>query len=379
MTKLKHIPFILVIALLPSSLYSQSFGFDGQVIGWTTVNPMDSLQLQGGLRYIPELNFSIPVGNLTLEGEGSLDLWGTATYTGADTLSLDESLEPYRVWMKLSGQQFEVRAGLQKINFGSANMIRPLMWFDQLDPRDPLQLSTGVYGILGRYYFLNNANIWVWGLYGNNERKGLEVFPSKKNSFEYGGRVQLPFPIGEVAATYHHRTSDPDAVLPEPLRIGDTAPENRYALDAKVDIGVGAWFEGALVQKQPDLLRMDNTTLLNAGMDYTFNIGNGLLVMFESLWYMQGEDPFGREQEVVFGGLSLNYPINIIHNLSAIVFVDFTNEGFYRFLNWSMTFDRWTFYTMAFWNPETYQLPGFGQEANLFSGAGFQLMAVFNH
>lgn len=379
MRNLLSILAFLFVALLPVNLQGQQIGFDGQVIGWTTVNPLDSLQLQGGIRYIPEVNFRIPLGKLTLEGEGSVDLWGSATYTGADTLSLDKKLKPYRVWMKLSGEQFELRAGLQKINFGSATMIRPLMWFDQLDPRDPLQLTTGVYGLLGRYYFLNNANIWLWGLYGNNRRKGLEIYPSKENSFEYGGRVQLPFSLGEFAATYHHRTSDPDAVLPEPLQIGETAPENRYALDAKIDFGVGAWFEGALVQKQSDLLPIDNATLLNAGLDYTFNLGNGLHLMFESLWYMQGEDPFSRQQEVLFGGLSLNYPINIIHNLSAIVFVDLSNEELYRFINWSMVFDRWSFYTMAFWNPDQYLLPGFEQESNLFSGLGFQLMAVFNY
>ena len=63
--------------------------------------------------------------------------------------------------------KLHIEPGLQKINFGSATMLRPLMWFDQVDPRDPLQLTDGVWGVLGRYYFLNNANIWLWGLYGN--------------------------------------------------------------------------------------------------------------------------------------------------------------------------------------------------------------------
>ena len=69
--------------------------------------------------------------------------------------------------MRYSSDQFELRLGLQKINFGSASMLRPLMWFDQMDPRDPLHLTDGVWGLLARYYFLNNANIWLWGLYGN--------------------------------------------------------------------------------------------------------------------------------------------------------------------------------------------------------------------
>ncbi len=369
---------IIVIVGFVSPARGQEFGLDGQVIGWTTMNPGDEFQLMGGLRYIPELNFKFPVGNLTIEGEGSLNIWGSTSYAG-DSISFDKKLDPYRAWVKLSGEQFELRAGLQKINFGSANMIRPLMWFDQLDPKDPLGLTKGVYGLLGRYYFLNNANIWLWGLYGNNDPKGLEIFPSKKNSIEFGGRVQVPIPIGEIAATYHHRQADPDAILPDPMKIGETCPENRYAIDAKVDIGVGAWFEGALIQKNSELLSLDNTTLLNAGLDYSFAIGNGLSIMGEALYYMQGEKPFQTEQDVIFGGISVSYPLNIIHNLSAIVFVDASNKELYQFINWSMTYDKWTFYTMAFWNPDQYQLPGFEQEGNIFSGVGFQFMAVFNY
>ena len=126
------------------------------------------------------------------------------------------------MWVKFSGDQFELRAGLQKINFGSAQMFRPLMWFDRIDPRDPLQLTDGVYGLLARYYFLNNANIWLWGLYGDDKIKGWELIPSKKNSIEYGGRVQLPLYTGEIAATYHHRTADPGPVLPDSITLGET-------------------------------------------------------------------------------------------------------------------------------------------------------------
>lgn len=379
MKRLAPILLVILFAGLLIPAKSQTIGLDGQVIGWTTVNPSDEFQVMGGLRYIPEINFKFPLGKLSIEGEGSLDIWGSSTYNGSDSILYDKKLAPYRAWVKLSGEQFELRAGLQKINFGSANMIRPLMWFDQLDPKDPLGLTKGVYGLLGRYYFLNNANIWLWGLYGNNDTKGLEIFPSKKNSIEYGGRVQVPIQIGELALTYHHREADPDAILPAVMQIGETTPENRYAIDAKVDIGVGAWLEGALIQKKSELLTIDNSTLLNAGLDYTFNIGNGIHLMGEALYYMQGEKAFQAEQEVVFGGLSLSYPLNIIHNLSAIVFVDATSKELYRFVNWSMAYDKWSFYTMAFWNPDKYLIPGFEQETNIFSGVGFQFMAVFNY
>jgi hypothetical protein len=376
MKRTQHIAFLLTISLSFLSLHGQNLDFSGQVIGWSTLNPSDPLKIKTGGRFIPEISFSLPVGKLTIEGEASANLWGTATYVRNDSVYLEEKISPYRGWIKLSGEQFELRAGLQKINFGSANMIRPLMWFDQLDPKDPLQLTNGVYGLLGRYYFLNNANIWLWGLYGNNERKGLETFPSKKNSLEYGGRIQLPIPIGEIAASYHHRTADPNNLASVFIPF---SPENRYAIDAKVDVGIGAWFEGALVQQSNELIVLHNSTLLNVGLDYTFNIGNGLHVMGESLFYLIGENAFQSDQSIVFGGVSINYPLNIIHNLSAIVFLDASNKELYRFLNWSIAFDKWSFYTMAFWNPERYLLPGFEQEANIFSGYGIQVMAVYNY
>ncbi len=386
MTMKKIIPIIaLLYLLIPTGTQAQELDLSGQVIGWTTANPSDQRAVQGGLRYIPELRLYLPVGDLYIEAEGSLNIWGAVTYMSPgvlsvpDTLYGDGELDPYRVWVKLAGDQFELRAGLQKINFGSARMLRPLMWFDRIDPRDPLQLTDGVWGILGRYYFLNNANIWLWGLYGNDERKGLEQYPTKEKGFEYGGRVQVPVGIGEAALSFHHREADPDAVLPDSMQLGRTYPENRIAFDTKVDLGVGLWLEGSLTQHNFDFTPVDYTTMLNVGADYTFNLGNGLNIMSEGFFLLAGEQPFSTTQSTAFAGVTLSYPLSIIHNLSGIVFYDFTNNDMYRFINWSMTFDRWTFYTMAFWNPKNYQLYNFQQEATLFSGAGFQLMAVFNY
>ena len=72
----------------------------------------------------------------------------------------DGKVKLYRGWGRVSNDRAEVRVGLQKINFGSAMMLRPLMWFDSMDPRDPLQMTDGVWGAMGRYYFNNNANVW---------------------------------------------------------------------------------------------------------------------------------------------------------------------------------------------------------------------------
>jgi roadblock/LC7 domain-containing protein len=357
---------------------AQSLGFKGQAIGWTTLNPAEPFQAQAGLRYIPELSFSLPAGKYTLDGEFSANMWLSGTYAN-DSAAFDKQLSPYRMWLRFSGDQFELRAGLQKINFGSAQMFRPLMWFDYIDPRDPLQLTDGVYGLLARYYFLNNANIWLWGLYGNDKVKGWELIPSKKNSIEYGGRVQLPLYTGEIAATYHHRTADPGPVLPDSVTLGETAPENRIALDAKLDLAVGLWIEAAFSHQDFTYTNINYKSMMNAGMDYTFGLGNGVHVMTEAFGYLQGEKAFGSEQQIWFGLLSASYPVSLIHNVSAMLFYDFSNNNLYRFINWSIAYDRWSFYIMGFWNPDTYNLYNVDPRTSLYGGWGFQLMAVFNH
>jgi hypothetical protein len=380
--KITYCIFLFTIVSMltgPQVIFGQSLSFNGQAIGWSTLNPAEPFQAQVGLRYIPELSFSFPAGNYTIDGEFSANLWGSGTFHAGDSIVLDEQLSPYRMWVRFSGNQFEIRAGLQKINFGSAVLFRPLMWFDRIDPRDPLQLTDGVYGLLGRYYFLNNANIWLWGLYGENKTKGWEILPSKKSSIEYGGRVQVPVYTGEIAASYHHRTADPTGIIPDSMLHGAAYPENRLAIDAKFDLGIGLWVEGALIHQDLDFTNLTYKTTLNAGMDYTLGLGNGLNLMAETFGYLQGEHPFGSDQNILFGMVSATYPINIIHNISAMVFYDFSSKDVYSFVNWGMTYDRWSFYVMGFRNPDNYNLYNLDYQTRLYSGLGFQVMAVFNH
>jgi hypothetical protein len=370
---------LLVACLLNDSTIAQPVELNGQAIGWATLNPADPFQVQGGLRYIPELSFSVPLGQFTLDGEFSINLWGNGTHQEGVAPLWDYDVSPYRAWLRFSGDQFELRAGLQKINFGSAQLYRPLMWFDRMDPRDPLQLTDGVYGLLGRYYFLNNASIWLWGLYGEDKTKGWETFPTVKNTVEYGGRVQLPLFTGEIGASYHHRTADPRSIAFDTVFQEDPTPENRFAVDMKMDLVVGFWLEAAVIHQDLGFTSLEHTSMLNAGLDYTFGLGNGLSVMTEAFGYLQGNHFLEANKKSWFGLLSLSYPISIVHSVSTMVFYDFSSENLYRFINYSMTFDNWTFYVMGFWNPDTYQLYNIETRNTLYGGWGLQLMVVFNH
>jgi len=215
--------------------------FHGQASSWLSAAYDTCMVGQAGLRYIPTLSFSLP---FHLDAEASVNGYASELVREGSFEESDfaATVKPYRLWLRYSTARFETRAGLQKINFGSATLLRPLQWFDRVDPRDPLGLTDGVYGLLARYYFQNNANVWAWGLLGNSSPKGWEQVGSERWIPEFGGRAQLPIPRGELAATYHHRVIGPSGIahIPELLPRQD---EDRLGLDAKVDAGIGLCFE----------------------------------------------------------------------------------------------------------------------------------------
>jgi hypothetical protein len=199
--------FFLTILFFDGSA-QDSLIYKGQFSAYSHVNTNNEFPWWNGGRYIPQLNYELRGSDEKLiDFEASANIYGNAGFEPFTSGSFNGDVKPYRFWGRYSTSQFEFRVGLQKINFGSATILRPLMWFDQIDPRDPLKLTDGVWGALARYYFLNNSNIWFWGLYGNKNRKGWEILPSQKNIPEFGGRFQAPVPKGEAGLSFHHRTA----------------------------------------------------------------------------------------------------------------------------------------------------------------------------
>ena len=360
---------------------SQAWHFQGQASTWLTSHPEESLFSQAGLRYIPGLSIRKELENdEAMDLEVSLNAFATASSTVSQCASYETRIKPYRGWVRFSSSSFEMRIGLQKINFGSATLFRPLMWFDRIDPRDPLQLTDGVYALLLRYYFLNNVNIWLWGLYGNNDTKGWEVAPAKKNSMEYGGRIQTPLWTGELGIAYHHREVDPSG-LPSVSSIMQQGfiPEDRLGLDGKWDAVIGIWFEAMLQHQQTNIPGMKYQRLWTLGADYTFAAGNGLNVLTE---YFRSEKPaelFASADGLGLFALSLSYPLGVVDRLSAIVYRDWTNQEWYRLISWQQTYDNWIIYLLGFWNPDFMQLSQNQTGGTSFAGTGIQLMIVFNH
>jgi hypothetical protein len=380
MHKIFYISLLFSFILLLPSEAQDSLSIKGQVSAWTLYNRGNDLPVYLGGRYIPQVNCEHQLKNdHKLDFEASLNINGNTGINPFDSVSASGQLKPYRIWARYSTQQFELRAGLQKINFGSASLLRPLMWFDQVDPRDPLKFTDGVWGILGRYYFLNNANIWLWGLFGNAKPRGWEPAGTNTGYPEAGGRIQLPVAsLGEAAISYHHRTAD-TRNMDESVPQYSNVPENRIGFDIKLDLKAGVWLEGSWVNKSKDLGIYTNQEIFNIGADYTFNTGNGLYIIFEQLFASNDEIPFQFQNSTTFSLMSLSYPVGIFDNVSGIVYYDWKSRKIYNFLNWQKQFKNITLYLMGFWNPEDYKIPSQGEGQNLYAGKGIQVMVVYNH
>jgi hypothetical protein len=353
----------------------------GQVDSYAGMNFGNPIQIQTGARFIPDISIGKNLKNkLKLDSEISFDSYLDYHFTDWKKDNSTSTIKPYRFWVRLSSDRFELRAGLQKINFGSATILRPLMWFDHVDPRDPLQLTDGVYALLGRYYFQNNANAWLWVLWGNDKTKGWEVVPSESKIPEFGGRMQFPVSKGETAISFHHRTGDLSGII-NPLYIqgSSTYPEDRIGLDGKWDLGVGLWVEYTLVHSSLDTAYFKPwTKYFTLGMDYTFNIGNGLNMTTEFFRYSSANKVFEPGINKTFSLLSANYPIGTINRLACIIYYDYTDNTWYRFINLQRQSDNWTFYFFLFWNPDKFAIYNTGNENKMFTGKGAQIMAVFN-
>jgi hypothetical protein len=383
--KIKKPGLFLAIALaigLRGPLPAAATELKQQFSAWFSLNDNKPSTPRFGVRWQPVLSLArSTAAKWKLDGEFSLDASASGSATDWHDAEIAGEIKPYRLWLRLSSTRFEARLGLQKINFGSATVFRPLMWFDRIDPRDPLQITKGVYGLLLRYYFKGNANIWLWGLYGNLDAKGWETRPTADETPEFGGRLQVPLFKGEAAATVHFRRLAP---------AGDAAlrpTESRFALDGKWDLGVGLWAEAASVHQDDPALKIpaEGTAAapwqrsLTLGVDYTFKLGNGLYLLAEHFLSKEAASLFGGgDASMSFSALLARYPLGVLDSLDAIFYYDWRHEQSYSFARWQRTYDRWQFHLMLFMNPRQAQNVQIQPSSDTLSGKGFQLMAVWN-
>ncbi len=358
--------------------FSDSLIFRGQVSAWSNYYFDSPLPFQIGGRYIPTLEYDIQASEKSLiDFEIAANIYGTFSSSLFDSTQLDGNINPYRLWTRFSTNQFELRLGLQKIDFGSATLLRPLQWFNAIDPRDPLKITNGVYGVLSRYYFLNNANIWAWFLYGNEKTRGFDAIETYSKHPEFGGRIQYPTLRGEIAISYNHRTANAQNLFGQPEFA--QIPEDRIGLDGKWDLIIGLWLEATHIIKHRDIGILTNQSLFNLGTDYTFGIGNGLNIIVEHLFMSYSQKSFDFNQNLNFTACNISYPLGFFDNISTMAYYNWKENAMSFFLNYSHQFNKVAGYIMVYYNPKTQQMIQQNELLNISSGPGVQIMLVYNH
>lgn len=364
----RRIIILAALLLIPAEICKgQDFSFKGQLSAWGSGTRLTKEWLgNSGMRFIPQLNFSYSMEeNEILNTEVMFN-----TYYETDFHSDDYKFKFYRAILRYTTAQSETQIGLQKINFGSAQLLRPLMWFDRTDPRDPIKLTEGVYALRYKYSFLDNSLLWAWCLFGNNDNKGYELLPTKKEHPEFGGRFQMPVPAGEIAATFHTRRAD--AVL-------YNYSENHYALDGRWDIGIGLWFESAVQQSITSMPINKWNRMTTIGADYTIPEGNGIYIMAEHMITAASNSFWNTDQSRQISAMMVTYSISTLDILTLQEYYDWHNKNLYQYFQLQRTYDNLSVNIALFHYPEKGGNLFLNGRTSQFSGYGLQLMLILNY
>ncbi|MFO7659652.1 MAG: hypothetical protein R6V77_01960, partial [Candidatus Cloacimonadaceae bacterium] len=282
----------------------------------------------------------------------------------------------YRLWLKAGSPQLEARLGLQRLNFGSAQILRPLQWFDNLDPTDILERTEGVQAILVRKYFLNNANLWFWGIRGEGKTRGATLIATQEATPELGGRIQYPLAKGEAALTLNHRFKTQIMGM-------DTGSETRIGLDAKYDLEVGIWAEGYISipedyefyylvgdEFHPQVLKSKYQIPFTVGLDYTIGVGNGIYTMAEAQLWSEAESSLNKlSKEYLTFAVTANYPLGLLDTVYYFGTVRDDATVSTHTIIWRRLYDRWSFDASLFWDA--------GKLHKQYNSRGIKLVAAY--
>ncbi|MEE9466473.1 MAG: hypothetical protein V3W14_12970 [Candidatus Neomarinimicrobiota bacterium] len=360
-TALVYLP-VIASADLPATLKGQL---------WTNLtigdNPApDYARHEELVGYIPTFSLA-----RELPGGALIDLeWayraGWAT-TGNDSTITSGS--HHRLWARYSGESLELRLGLQKIAFGPGLVLRPLAWFDTIDPKDPTNQTDGVEAFRARWFATDNLALWGW-LVSDGDMD--EVSP--------GGRIELSHPLADLGFTWHwNRTTGFGQLGMLPARL--ESPEWRLGWDLRFDRSIGFWTEGVLAYPvEPATVGPAYQHVLMLGGDYTFALGNGLYVMVEHLSLRPLRWPLSNQGQV--SALLASMPLGIMDQLMVIVQIDWESRQAFNYLRWARAWDTISLNVMLQANPrrKSFDWPPESLPTGLAGfGAGLQIMVVYNH
>ena len=375
----KNLLFSLLVSFLVClqlvAVNKDSLNIQTQLSLYGFENPNNDVTFSAGARIVPQIDYLRDYAGdrrISAEVSGNFSLnAGLFPHEVAKDLDPEFSARLYRAWIRFSTQRNEIRAGLQQLNFGSASLLRPLQWFDGIDPTDPLRMTNGVWGILDRIYFKNNSTLWLWGLYGNKDKRIWDSNNPRTDLPDFGFRFQQPVSQGEMALSVNNRAVEINSGTPFENRFQET----KIGLDGKWDVGPGLWFEDSYTVTSQESPFSGGWNLMTVGADLTPSDCGGISFTVEHLLSSNFSTDNDFSQTMNLSALSVTWPINMFNRLTGIALYNWESGFWFRYLTLSADFDRSSFYLIGFWNSSisTVVLPiGSGS----FSGYGLQLMCV---
>lgn len=260
------------------------------------------------------------LGNLIEKAGWVLDYELSADAKQADGPSVQSRLRRetdvdfFRAWLRLDNGDFKIRGGRQKILFGSGAIYRPLGLFDTRDVTGVVPETRGVDGVRVTQFQSATGLVEGW------------LVPAKKDSALIVG-MRGEMLLGEIetgAMFQYHPETDLDD-LPdfdrEMVQMGyHVKGENEF----------GFWNESRLdIEMKPSSPVRFDTVL---GVDYTFDVGEGLHVLVEYFLTTQQRDftlrdPKGQRtfQQI---GISFDQPVGIDIKWQVFGLYDLRDESF---------------------------------------------------
>ena len=353
---------IIIIIVFNYAIHSQNLYTKGMLaVNALTSNDVPNAwaSYESHLSYIPTLSIK-----KDLSGSGFIDA-ELAYYLKRDYAgdSLYNNIEkPHRFWARYSNEKLEARLGLQKIIFGTTQILRPLSWFDTFDVKDPARQTDGVEAFRIKWFPSNNISIWSW--FTNNDLDTLS----------FGGRAEVSSSIGEIGLTFHIDPTNSKQTIRQ-IGIPIDASHSRLGLDYRFDGFIGFWNESVLIKSEKTEI-----ILSTIGADYTIPVANGILVTAETMYISNKYETQSTNQN--YSAIIASLPIGIIHMAMYISQFDWTEDKKYHYLRWSSTFDSYSLNMIFSLNPkrDQYNIPENAIPNSLSGfGAGIQFMLIYNH
>ena len=310
---------VLILIALGGALFAeQSYVSVKDRFNWLYETDMiDEVQVSE-LNWTPEFSLQVPLSDVyRLQAEYSMQARANSIWQDSQQEG-NISLKSYRYWVRVSTAQSELRVGLQRLSFGTAQVLRPLMWFDQINPTDESEETRGVTAILARHYLSNNGSLWAWGILSDGRIKGNELIGSEDNSIEFGGRISYPIGNQDIGVVFHQRKLRAELA-------GQKATEQRLGMDFRADWAFGLWLESSVSHfSKAAMLPYENSVTTSLGIDYTISAGNGLYLLWENLIsHAGGEQVSSLRNRDALAAIMMDYPLGLLDKVTLLNIYDY--------------------------------------------------------